>query len=123
MSAENGQKRPLPKIQVPSMSKLEFLRLMKFPREWVDLDMYPDELFNIQAPRYQPGHELGAEHDRNGAFHWWLHREPTKSHLRYLLMLASLDPDPLLGQDLRQYIRRAKSFDDEASALEQQLFS
>lgn len=104
------------------MTKLEFLKLMKFPREWIDLNMYPDELFSIQAAGYQPGHECGAEHDRNGAFHWWLRREPSKDHVLNLLRLAALDPDPILGQDLRQYLRQAASFDDDAFALEQQLF-
>lgn len=104
------------------MTKLEFLRLMKFPREWIDFDMYPDELFSIQASNYQPGHESGAEHDRNGAFHWWLRRKPTKDRILNLLRLAALDPDPFLGQDLRQYLRRAESFDEDASVLEQQLF-
>ena len=51
------------------MTKIEFLKLMRFPTEWDTLGMYPDELFAFQLAHYEPGHEEGAEHDRNGAFH------------------------------------------------------
>ena len=91
------------------MTKSEFLKLMRFPPEWDALGMYPDELFDIQLGGYEPGHEQGAEHDRNGAFHWWLRRSPTKGQLDALYRLAALDPDPLLGQDLLQYLDKARA--------------
>lgn len=105
------------------MTKSEFLVLMRFPAEWVSLGMYPDDLFRWQLSGYEPGHENGAEHDRNGAFHWWLRREPSKSQLENLLRLAALDPDPLMGNDLRQYIRNASSFDEDLTALDRKLFA
>ena len=52
------------------MTKDQFLSLMGFPKEWDVWGMYPDELFEAQLSLYQPGDEQGAEHDRNGAFHW-----------------------------------------------------
>lgn len=95
---------------------------MRFPTEWIEFEMYPDELFQWQLSRYEPGHEDGAEHDRNGAFHWWLRRSPTKAELGKLLRLAALDPDPLLGDDLRKYIRQAPAFDDQLAVLDEALF-
>ena len=91
------------------MTKSEFLKLMRFPTEWESLGMYPDELFAGQLAIYKPGDEQGAEHDRNGAFHWWLRRKPSEEELEALYRLASLDPDPLLGQDLLQYLDKAKA--------------
>lgn len=104
------------------MTKAEFLALLRFPREWETFSMYPDELFEWQRQGYVPGHEDGAEHDRNGAFHWWLRQHPTKQHLMNLVRLAALDPDPLLGNDVRQYIYRSAGFDAEVHALDRALF-
>lgn len=84
--------------------------------------MYPDELFEWQISGYRPGHENGSEHDRNGAFHWWLKRSPTQDELDKLLRLAALDPDPLLGNDVRKYIRQALNFNENLSALDGELF-
>lgn len=95
---------------------------MKFPSEWVTLGMYPDELFQLQRSGYKRGHEEGAEHDRNDAFHWWLGRSPSKSDLEKLLRLAALDPDQALGGDVRNYLREAVAFDADVAALEKQLF-
>lgn len=104
------------------MTKDDFLKLMKFPPEWASLGMYPDELFQWQKSGYKTGHEQGAEHDRNGAFHWWLRRPPSKAELEKLVRLAALDPDRALGEDLRNYIRKADAFDDDVERLDNQLF-
>jgi hypothetical protein len=95
---------------------------MKFPNEWAAYEMYPDELFNGQVSQYKPGDENAAEHDRNGAFHWWLRRSPTREQLEKLLRLASLDPDRMMGDDVRSYIRKASAFDDRSASLEKELF-
>jgi hypothetical protein len=95
------------------MTKLEFLQVMKFPKEWDDWGLYPDELFEIQVAHYKPGHENGSEHDRNGAFHWWLCKEPNSETLIKLVKLTHLDPDPLMAADIRSYIRKAKHFNPE----------
>jgi hypothetical protein len=86
------------------MTKDEFLELMRFPHEWKTLNMYPDELFTWQVSNYEPGHEDASEHDRNGAFHWWLRQNPTEAQLMNLLKLAAADPDSYLGNDVRGYI-------------------
>jgi len=86
------------------MTKAEFLQLMRFPPEWEALRMYPQELFELQVRRYEPGHERGSEHDRNGAFHWWLRRGPSSRELENLRTLASADPDRALGEDMLRYL-------------------
>ncbi len=72
--------------------------------------MYPDALSKVQLEGYKPGHEQASEHDRNGAFHWWLKQEPTEDQLIKLMKLASLDPEPFVGEDVRGYIRKAKNY-------------
>lgn len=105
------------------MTKHEFLSLMHFPDAWMTLGMYPDELFTGQLSSYQPGHENASEHDRNGAFHWWLRRDPTHQTLENLLRLAALDPDHHLANDLRRYIAQAKAYDEHLHALDKTLFA
>jgi len=86
------------------MDKAEFARLMAYPAEWLEWDMYPDELFEQQLNLYHPGDERAAEHDRNGAFHWWLKRNLTADQLEKLVALSFKDPDPLMAEDVRHYI-------------------
>lgn len=104
------------------MDKIAFINLMRFPEQWVSLGMYPDNLFQWQLSGYLPGHEQGAEHDRNGAFHWWLRQAPSKEQLRVLLELAALDPDTALGNDVRGYIQKAGAFDGDLSKYAERLF-
>lgn len=98
------------------MNKNKFLKLMQFSGEWLELDMYPDELAKMQISGYQPGHEEASEHVRCGAFHWWLHQNPNESTLIKLMKLASKDPDPLMGNDIRSYIQRADSYTENVEA-------
>lgn len=93
------------------MEKNIFLAFMNFPKEWLEYGMYPDELFYSQLHLYQPGDEEGSEHYRNGAFHWWLKRKPTTEQLSNLVKLTFLDPDALMGNDVRNYMRFAYNFD------------
>lgn len=104
------------------MTKLELMKHLRFPLEWMTFGMYPDELFKWQLSGYEPGLKSATEHDRNGAFHWWLRKPPSRVELEKLLRLAALDPDPILGNDLRQYIRKASAFDDVLAALDNELF-
>ena len=93
------------------MKKNEFLASMGFPKEWMEYGMYPDELFNSQLHLYQPGDEEGSEHYRNGAFHWWLKRKLTTEQLSNLVKLTFLDPDTLMGNDVRNYIHSTGKVD------------
>lgn len=79
--------------------------------------MYPDELFEIQVSNYKPGHEEGSEHDRNGAFHWWLRRNPSKEQLIKLAKLTHLDPDQLMANDVKNYIKNATNYDNEVGEI------
>jgi hypothetical protein len=105
------------------MTKNEFLDLMSFPKEWNSLGMYPDELFEWQVTHYQVGHEEAAEHDRNGAFHWWLRRNPTRDQLERLLRLAIIDPDAHLRSDVLRHIRAAAVFDAGLAGIESELLT
>ncbi|EIB1036805.1 hypothetical protein FYV85_19000 [Salmonella enterica subsp. enterica] len=87
------------------MNKIEFITLMSFPMEWLDLDMYPDLLFLKQLNGYEVGHEDSSDHDRNGAFHWWLKKKPSKDELMKLVRLALIDPDQFLSEDIIRYIK------------------
>ena len=89
------------------MNKSDFLVLMKFPLQWQEWGLYPDELFLGQLALYKPGDEAASEHDRNGAFHWWLRRRPDLGVLEKLLLLTQADPDPIMAEDARRYIEEA----------------
>src|SRR5579859_885124 len=86
------------------MDKSEFLHLMGYPPEWLEWGMYPDELFEKQHHLYQEGDERGSEHDRNGAFHWWLKQSITVDQLKRLVLLSYKDPDPIMAADVRRHI-------------------
>jgi hypothetical protein len=91
----------------------EYLQLMEFPKEWIEWEMLPDELRKLMLSSYEPGHENGAEHDRNGAFHWWLKKSPppTREELIKLGELSYLDPDELMAADVRRYIKKSLNCD------------
>lgn len=95
---------------------------MSFPDEWLEYDMYPDELFIIQFDGYEIGNEDGSEHDRNGAFHWWLKKKPNKEELMKLTRLTFLDSEQLMAEDVRSYILKASSFDKEVEELMKELY-
>ena len=98
----------------PQFTKSEFLELMKFPNEWADWEMYPDELFlGGQLDSYTQGSENASEHYRNGAFFYWLKKEPTKEQLSKLVKLTYLEPDEHVGKYVRGYILKASNCDDE----------
>jgi hypothetical protein len=103
--------RPLP------MKKSEFLSLMGYPAEWLEWNMYPDELFERQLDMYRAGDERGAEHDRNGAFHWWLKQDITADQLAKLVALTFKDPDSIMAEDVRKHIERRNDLPQNVRAL------
>jgi hypothetical protein len=105
--------RPFVELHHNPMMKRKFLRLMHYPSQWMDWGMYPDELFDLQMSGYKAGDERGMEHERNGAFHWWLRRNPTTKQLLKLISLTYLDPDELMAADVRRYIAKAAKCDPE----------
>lgn len=109
------------------MNKSKFMQLMSIPKAWDEYGMYPEELFAGQVEHFHRDHSEvnqehvgGSEHWRNGMFHWWLKRQPSKEELLKLVMLSRLDPDQLMAQDVRSYIARAKNADSDVQiALKQ----
>lgn len=93
------------------MNTKEFVSLMQFPQEWLEWEMIPLELARIQLEGYESGHESAPEHDRNGAFHWWLKKSPppTEAELLKILKLTYLDPDQLMASDVRKYILQSSN--------------
>lgn len=93
------------------MDAKKFLEIMNFPQLWVDLEMYPEALEREQVPHYVEGHETSSEHDRNGAFHWWLKRSPDIETLYKLAKLSFVDPDQIMAHDVRRYIKQSPNSD------------
>ncbi len=86
------------------MTHQEWLQLMAFPLEWSEWGLLPQELADMQLSRYEPGHEQSPEHDRHGAFQWWLSRDPSDEVLVKLARLTWLDPDEPMGGYVRECI-------------------
>jgi hypothetical protein len=99
------------------ISKIKFLHSMHFPNEWIEFDMYPDELFSIQEKGFDIGNEEGSEHDRFGAFLWWIEYARTKDQMLKLVKLSYLDPDQLMANDVRKRIKQSSLCDEEVMNL------
>ena len=99
------------------MTKVEFLKLMNYPAEWLEWNMYPDELWEKQFQMYQEGDERGSEHDRNGAFHWWLRQNIASDQLKKLILLTLQDPDPIMAEDVRRHIGARRDLPQELREL------
>jgi hypothetical protein len=48
-----------------AITKEQFLKVMKFPKEWVEWGMWTDELSDIYVTTYEPEHEGATEHNLN----------------------------------------------------------
>ncbi|MDG9931027.1 MULTISPECIES: hypothetical protein [unclassified Pseudomonas] len=92
------------------MTKVEFLECLGFPDKWLELGLYPDELFSLQLAEHRPEYVSSAEHTRNGAFSWWLHNDPSSELLKQLALLSRLDPDRHLAVDAQARIRESRSY-------------
>ena len=91
------------------MDKKEFLSILDYPPDWIELDLYSDELFEIQAAamlkdlgkkefedrKLSKKYGYGAEHYRYGAF-LWITKNMTNLELDKLRIIAENDPDPVL---------------------------
>ncbi|MEO1034301.1 MAG: ankyrin repeat domain-containing protein [Pseudomonadota bacterium] len=86
------------------MDRTEYLRLMPFPKEWETWEMIPEEWLSGAMQSYEPGMEIASEHDRHGAFQWWLKTGPSEDQLLKLAQLANLDPDLPMAQSVRDSI-------------------
>ena len=92
------------------MNYENWLHLMKFPEEWTTWNLLPAELRELQISGYEPGHEEASEHDRHGAFQWWLQRDPSPETLILLAQLSWLDPDQKMGGGVRKTISKHPAY-------------
>jgi len=88
------------------MKHVDWLKLMQFPPEWLGWQLIPTELAAIQLAGYDPEHEGAPEHDRHGAFQWWLKRNPSPETLVQLARLSWLDPDQPMALYVRECITK-----------------
>lgn len=80
----------------------EFLKLMQYPKEWVEWDMLPKVVIENQMKEYKPGDEQSSEHYRNGAFHYWIRGLATEEQLIKLVRLSALDPETIMCKYIRE---------------------
>jgi hypothetical protein len=99
------------------MTTDQYLELMRFPKEWKDYGLIPEDLLSQLIAAYEPGMEHASEHDRNGVFHWWLKNSPEKTVLTQLVALSYLDPDQLMAADVRSLIAVSPHADSEVRGL------
>lgn len=94
-----------------------YLSLAGFHDKWREYGLLPAELIDQLRATYQPGMEEASEHDRNGVFHWWLKRNPSKEVLVKLVELSFLDDDQIMAGDVRAHIAQCSSFDPEVESM------
>jgi hypothetical protein len=102
------------------MTRSEYIALMRFPPQWELWGMLPDAYLTRAISAYRPGHEDASEHDRNGAFHYWLRQRPSKSQLLTLYRLSLLEPDIDMAADWRNHLAKADACDGELLQLIQE---
>jgi len=96
------------------MKTEDYLELMRFPREWQELGMVPDEEYiSDHIFHLKPGMEHTPEHARHEAFHYWLAREPSAERLELLAKLSFLDPDTEMGESIRAEILKLGNCSDD----------
>lgn len=100
------------------MTQAEFLKLMRYPREWLEWEMLPDELISGQMAEYEAGSSRAPEGYRSAAFHFWLRANPSKDILLKLIRLSYLDPEPLMSYCLRKdHIANAENVDEDVAQV------
>ena len=90
---------------------------MQFPEEWETWGMIPNEWLAGAMESYEQGMEAASEHDRHGAFQWWLKRRPSSDRLAVLARLSLLDPDQVMADSVRDGIRSAESYGADVEAV------
>lgn len=99
------------------MDKVDFIRLMGYPKEWSEWGYLPDAYIADQMKDWLSEHKsdqpetgviAGSEHYRYGAFLYWLRLEPRLDQLEKLLELTYLDKDQVMANDVRRRIACAK---------------
>jgi hypothetical protein len=94
-----------------------YLKLAGFHERWREYGLLPAELIDQLRSTFKPGMEEASEHDRNGVFHWWLKRNPSKDVLVKLVELSFLDDDQIMAADVRKHVAQCSSYDSEVESL------
>jgi len=82
------------------MDKYSFSEIISLPKQWVDAEMYPDEIFHGQFSEFvKDGEQLdcqglveGAEHYRNGVYWYWI-KNQRNCDIDKLREMLALEPD------------------------------
>ena len=90
------------------MNKKYFLKLMKFPNEWLLWNMYPKDLADFQIKEYRKEHINSSEHTRFGAFNWWIVHAKKTEEIAKLIELSYLDSDQGMASHVRERISEKK---------------
>ena len=106
--------------EIPSFTKPRLAKLLEFPKEWLDWEMYPEEIFLAHRKLFLPGNESDSENERNEAFHYWLSRELSEDQFLKLVKLSHLDPDPLMAENIQAHIKKHKNCPPKVKKLLQQ---
>jgi hypothetical protein len=113
-----GIAQPVAQRAIKAMNTKEYLELMRFPEEWQEWEMVPDEDYIAdQIFHLKPGMEHTPEHARHEAFHYWLSREPSTEQLEKLAQLSLIDPDAEMGESIRAEIVKLDSCNDRLQKL------
>lgn len=100
------------------MKTEDYLELMRFPKEWQEWQMVPDEEYIADHIFHlKPGMEHTPEHARHEAFHYWLAREASVEQLELLAKLTFVDPDAEMGESIRAEILKMGKCTDELREL------
>jgi hypothetical protein len=110
-----------------SMDKKEFMSYLDFPPEWLELNIYPDELFEIQKEymlkdeylleKEKQGlfssekYGLGSEHYRYGAF-WWVVKNMGYSALDKLMVVMEKEPDEMMQWATMNDLAKLKNYEE-----------
>jgi len=101
-----------------TMNTDEYLELMRFPMEWKECNLVPDEDFIKEfILALKPHQEHVPEHYRHEAFHYWLVQRPATDVLEKLTNLTYADPDQELGKSIRAEILKQPNCSDELRQL------
>jgi hypothetical protein len=103
------------------MNKNEFLDKCRFPKEWREWNMLPDEMLEELYKLYkssieEDGEEAGYRNFRLDAFFYWLERDLTEEQIKKLFRLSFFEKS---GKHMRSSINRHK---DCTESLRNELF-
>jgi len=103
------------------MSRQEFLKKCRFPKEWQAWKMLPSEMLEVLYKSYQSNAKENTEDEgyrnfRLDAFFYWLEGDLTEEQIKKLYQLASFEKS---GKHMRSSINRHK---DCTEPLRKELF-